>query len=186
MAELLRNPNAMAKAQSELTETIGRRKEVRESDIAQLPYLQAIIKETLRLHPPGPLMLPHKALSNVEIGGFTIQKDSQVLVNVWAIGRDPQTWENPTWFMPERFMRSNHDYRGHGFEFIPFGAGRRICPGLLLALRMVHLMLASLLHSFAWKLPNGMAPQDVDMSNKIGITIRKEIPLQAIPVQQEY
>lgn len=94
MAELLRNPNAMAKAQSELTETIGRRKEVRESDIAQLPYLQAIIKETLRLHPPGPLMLPHKALSNVEIGGFTIQKDSQVLVNVWAIGRDPQTWEN--------------------------------------------------------------------------------------------
>lgn len=138
----------MAKAQ-ELIETIGKGKEVVESDIAQLPYQQAVVKETLRVHLPGPLKLPHKALSNAEIGGYTIQKDSQVLVNAWTIGRDPHTWESPTLFMPERFMGSKHDYEGNDFEFLPFGAGRRICPGLPLASPMVHLMLASLLHSFA-------------------------------------
>lgn len=186
MTELLLNKNVMTMARSELKETIGKRK-VEESDIARLPYLEAIIKETLRLHPPAPLLLPHKALSNVEIGGFTIQEDSLIFVNAWAIGRDPLTWENPTSFLPERFLFSKHDFkRQHGFDLIPFGAGQRTCPGLPLASRMVHLMLASLLHSFAWELPDGMAPEDIDMSAKFGTTLKKRVPLRVIPAQEQW
>ncbi|RWR87571.1 geraniol 8-hydroxylase-like protein [Cinnamomum micranthum f. kanehirae] len=186
LTELLLNKNVMTKARSELKETIGKRK-VEESDIARLPYLEAIIKETLRLHPPAPLLLPRKALSNVEIGGFTIQEDSLIFVNAWAIGRDPLTWENPTSFLPERFLFSKHDFkRQHGFDLIPFGAGQRTCPGLPLASRMVHLMLASLLHSFAWELPDGMAPEDIDMSAKFGTTLKKRVPLRVIPAQEQW
>ncbi|RWR80714.1 geraniol 8-hydroxylase-like protein [Cinnamomum micranthum f. kanehirae] len=182
MVELLRHPKVMEKARSELIETIKEGRPVEESDISRLPYLQAVLKETFRLHPPAPLLLPHRAESDVEIGGFTIPKDAKVLVNVWAIGRDSNTWVDPTSFMPERFLGSNVDYKGRDFELLPFGAGRRICPGLPLASRMVHLMLASLLRSFAWKLPDGMAPQDIDMSHKFGLTLRKQVPLLAVPI----
>lgn len=182
MVELLRHPKVMEKARSELVETIEEGRQVEESDISRLPYLQAVLKETFRLHPPVPLLLPHRAESDVEIGGFTIPKDAKVLVNVWAIGRDSDTWVDPTSFMPERFLGSDMDYKGRDFELLPFGAGRRICPGLPLAYRMVHLILASLLRSFAWKLPDGMAPQDIDTSHKFGITLRKKVPLLAVPI----
>ncbi|KAJ8650121.1 hypothetical protein MRB53_003144 [Persea americana] len=182
MAELLNTPKVMAKARAELIESTIKGKSIEESDVSGLPYLQAVVKETFRLHPPGPLLIPHKAESDVEIGGFTIPKDSKVIVNVWAIGRDPDLWVDPTSFMPERFLGSNMDYKGQDFELIPFGSGRRICPGLPLASLMVHLMLASLLRSFDWKLPNGMSPQDTDMSHKFAITLRKDIPLLAIPI----
>ncbi|XP_058104709.1 geraniol 8-hydroxylase-like [Magnolia sinica] len=183
MSELLHNPQAMAIARSEIAETIGTEKQVEESDIAGLPYLQAVVKETLRLHPPVPLLLPRRAESSTEICGFTIPKHAQVLVNAWAIGRDRNTWVDPTSFTPGRFLGSEVDFKGRDFELIPFGAGRRICPGLPLANRMVHLMLASLLHSFAWKLPDGMTPQEMDMSDKFGITLQKTVPLCVVPVQ---
>ncbi|XP_058107400.1 geraniol 8-hydroxylase-like [Magnolia sinica] len=180
MAELLHNPNAMAKARFELKETIGLGQQVKESDIIRLPYLQAIVKETLRLHPPGPLF-PRRTIADVEVHGFSIPKNTWITMNVWAIGRDPNVWAEPASFLPERFLDSDIDFKGQDFELIPFGSGRRICPGLPLAFRMVHLLLASFLHSFDWKLPNGMMPQDMDMSSKFGITLQLATPLRAIP-----
>ncbi|KAL6322153.1 hypothetical protein AAG906_005093 [Vitis piasezkii] len=182
MAELLNNPKAMAKARSELDEVIGKDMIVEESDISKLPYLQAVVKETFRLHPPVPFLVPRKTEMESEILGYAVPKNAQVLVNVWAIGRDPM-WTNPNSFVPERFLECEIDVKGRDFQLIPFGAGRRICPGLLLGHRMVHLMLASLLHSFDWKLEDGMKPEDMDMTEKFGFTLRKAQPLQAVPIK---
>lgn len=176
----------MVKVQAEVREVVGKDRAVEESDIARLPYLQAVVKETFRMHPTAPFLVPHKAEEEVEIDGFTVPKGAQILVNAWAIGRDPATWADPNTFMPERFLdktKSTIDYKGRDFELIPFGAGRRICPGLPLAHRMVHLVLASLLHSFDWKLQDGMKPQDMDMSDKFGFTLPKAEPLLAIPIK---
>ncbi|KAG9441587.1 hypothetical protein H6P81_017441 [Aristolochia fimbriata] len=185
MTELLRNPISMARARTELEEVMGERKEVKESDIARLPYLQAVVKETLRLHPPAPFLIPHRAECDVEISGYTVPKHTKVIVNAWAIGRDGEVWENPELFNPERFLGTSNvvNYKGQHFELIPFGAGRRICPGLPLAYRMVHLMLASLLRSFSWELPAGMAADDLDMREKFGITLQKLTPLMAVPTR---
>ncbi|XP_042495523.1 geraniol 8-hydroxylase-like [Macadamia integrifolia] len=185
MAELLHKPESMAKVQSELQENVGEGKPVEETDVGRLPYLKAVVKETFRMHPPVPLLVPHKAETGVEISGFTVPKDAQVLVNAWAIVRDPSIWTNPNTFVPERFLGSSGiDVRGQDFELIPFGAGRRICPGMPLALRMVHLMLASLLQSFDWKIEGGMSPKDMDMTDKFGITLQKALPLRAIPIDR--
>ncbi|KAA8522315.1 hypothetical protein F0562_012988 [Nyssa sinensis] len=181
MAEVLHNPETLRKAQAELEQTIGKGNTVGESDIDQLPYLQAIVKETFRLHPPVPFLIPRKVQADVEVCGFTVPKGAQVLVNAWAIGRDPSTWSNPSSFVPERFLGSEVDVRGHDFELIPFGAGRRICPGLPLAIRMVHLMLGSLINSFDWKLEGGIAAEDMNMEEKFGITLQKSQPLLIIP-----
>ncbi|KAL0656060.1 hypothetical protein Bca4012_076644 [Brassica carinata] len=154
MAELLTNPKTMVKAQSEIQRIIGQNGFVQEPDISELPYIQAVVKETLRLHPAVPLLLPRKAETDVEVFGYLVPEDAQVLVNVWAIGRDPNVWENPTRFEPDRFLGEDIDVKGRDYELTPFGAGRRICPGLPLAVKMVSLMLVSLLYSFDWKLPN--------------------------------
>ncbi|KAL5715878.1 unspecific monooxygenase [Ranunculus cassubicifolius] len=183
MTELLKNPEIMVKAQSELRETIGKDQRIDESVVESLHYLQAIIKETLRLHPPAPFLIPHRADTDVEMCGYMVPKNAQVLINVWAMGRDSETWEAPDVFRPERFVNSSVDYKGRDFELIPFGAGRRICPGLPLAHRMVSLMLASLLHEFRWKLEEGMKPEDIDMEEKFGITLQKAIPLKAVPLK---
>ncbi|KAJ4952910.1 hypothetical protein NE237_029742 [Protea cynaroides] len=184
MAELIHNPDSMAKVQSELQEIISEEKPVEESDVGRLPYLQAVVKETLRLHPPVPLLIPHKAEAEVEISGFTVPKDAQVLVNAWAIVRDPNIWTNPDSFFPERFLGSSGiDVKGRDFELIPFGAGRRICPGITLGLRMVHLMLASLLKSFDWKIEGGINPKEMNMADKFGVTLQKAQPLRAIPFE---
>ncbi|XP_021662322.1 geraniol 8-hydroxylase-like [Hevea brasiliensis] len=183
MTELLRNPKTLMKAKEELEQIIGKGNLLHESDIAKLPYLKAIIKETLRLHAAAPLLVPRKAGANVEICGFTVPKDAQVLVNAWAIGRDPSLWEDPELFLPERFLGSDMDVRGRDFELIPFGAGRRICPGLPLAIRMLHLMLGSLINSFDWKLEDGITPESMDMEDRFGITLQKAQPLRAIAVQ---
>ncbi|KFK25691.1 hypothetical protein AALP_AA8G146600 [Arabis alpina] len=130
MAELLRNPETMTKAQAEIYLVIGQKGIVEESDISKMPYLQAVVKETLRLHPPAPLLLPRNTEIDMEILGFLVPKDTQVLVNVWGIGRDPSVWENPTQFEPERFFGKEIDLKGRDYELTPFGAGRRICPGM--------------------------------------------------------
>ncbi|KAF5204220.1 Cytochrome p450 [Thalictrum thalictroides] len=135
------------------------------------------------MHPPVPLLLPHKAESTVELCSYIVPKNTQVLINVWTMGRDPNIWENPTSFEPERFLNSNMDFKGQDFELIPFGAGRRICPGLPLAYRMLYLMLASLLHTFNWKLEDGLKPEDMDMEENFGLTLQKAIPLKAIPIK---
>ncbi|KAL3739372.1 hypothetical protein ACJRO7_020739 [Eucalyptus globulus] len=184
MAELLHNPEKIALAHEELDRVIsGDGGTLQEPDITRLPYLQAIVKETLRLHPPVPFLIPHKAESDVEIGGFRLPRHAQVLVNVWAMGRDPGIWSNPNSFMPERFLGGEIDFKGRDFELIPFGTGRRICPGMPLAYRMVHLILASLLRSFDWKLEEGVTPEEMDTTEKFGITLQKATPLCAIPME---
>ncbi|KAM0050280.1 putative geraniol 8-hydroxylase [Helianthus debilis subsp. tardiflorus] len=184
MAELIHNPEKMSKARSELMETlVDGNESVEESDISRLPYLQAIVKETLRLHPPVTFLVPHKAKTDVEIQGYMVRKDSQVLCNLWVMGQDPNVWSNPQRFDPERFLETGIDYKGHDFELIPFGAGRRICPGLPLAHRLLHVMLGSLIYKFEWKIDGGLSPQDMDMSDKFGFTLHKSLPLMAIPVK---
>ncbi|XP_030945785.1 geraniol 8-hydroxylase-like [Quercus lobata] len=164
MAELLYNPEVLSKAKAELEQII------------------AIVKETVRLHPPVPLLLPSKAGADVEIQGFIVPKGAQVLVNIWAIGRDASIWEKPNSFKPERFMGSEIDVKGRNFELIPFGAGRRMCPGLPLALRILHLMLGSLIHTFGWKVEGGLKPKDIYFEEKFGLTLQKAKPLRAIPI----
>lgn len=183
MAELLQNEKAMSKAKQELEETIGRGKAVEESDIGRLPYLQAVIKETFRLHPAVPFLIPRKANADVEIsGGYTIPKDAQVFVNVWAIGRNSSIWKNnANVFSPERFLMDSEDIdvKGHSFELTPFGAGRRICLGLPLAMRMLYLVLGSLINCFNWKL---VEDDDVmNMEDSFGITLAKAQPVILIP-----
>ncbi|PQM43103.1 geraniol 8-hydroxylase-like [Prunus yedoensis var. nudiflora] len=183
MAELLRDPEKLSKAQQELEQIIGKGKPVEEADIARLPYLQAIIKETFRLHPAAPFLLPRKADSDVEICGYIVPKGAQVFVNAWAIGRDPSIWDNPSSFMPERFLGLDDqiDVTGKNFELIPFGGGRRICPGLPLAMRILPLMLGSLVNSFDWKLKDGVVPKTLNMEEKFGLTLQMAHPLRAVP-----
>nr|AUR26645.1 cytochrome P450 oxidase 76B10-like protein [Platycodon grandiflorus] len=178
MAEVLRNPEIMMKVKLELDEVIGKGKILKEADISRLPYLQCIVKETLRLHPPGPFLVPRKVESNVEVNSYIVPKGSQVLINVWAIGRDPNLWKDSLTFNPERFLTLERDVMGQDFELIPFGAGRRICPGLPLAMRMVLVMLGSLLNSFDWK----VGPDKLDMSEKFGLTLHKAHALKVVPM----
>lgn len=167
MAEVIHNPSVMSKAKKELEEVIGKGNPVEESDIGRLPYLQAVIKESLRKHPPAPVLLPRRAKKDVEIGGYTIPKGAQVLINEWAIGRNPKVWDKPNLFSPERFEGSELDVKGRHFQLTPFGSGRRICPGSPLAVRMLHLMLGSLINSFDWKLENNMEPKDMDLDKSL-------------------
>ncbi|KXG37294.1 geraniol 8-hydroxylase [Sorghum bicolor] len=181
LTELLRNPVSMVKTCNELGAAIGSARNIEESEIDQLPYLQAVIKETFRLHPPVPLLLPRRAEATTEIMGHIIPKGARVLVNVWAMGRDKDIWPEPETFMPERFLeRTTTDFKGGNFELIPFGAGRRICPGMPLASRMVHLVLASLLNQFKWRLPNELETNGIDMAENFGVTLKKATPLCAI------
>nr|XP_017258817.1 PREDICTED: geraniol 8-hydroxylase-like [Daucus carota subsp. sativus] len=180
MAEVLRNSETvLVKAKAELNQVIGKGKIVEESDISKLAYLRCIVKETLRLHPPVPFLIPRRVEDEVELCGYTLPKNSQVLVNAWAIGRDPTLWRNPLLFEPERFMDSEVDVYGHDYELIPFGAGRRTCPGLPLAMRMVPVMLGSLINGFEWKLEGEIAPKELDMEDKFGLTLAKLHPLRA-------
>lgn len=172
MTELLHNPDAMSKAKRELEQTIGIGNPIEESDITKLPYLQAMIKETLRLHPPAPFLLPRKAKMDVEILGYFIPQGAQIIINEWAIGRNPNIWNNPNLFSPERFLGLQIDLKGRDFQFTPFGSGRRICPGLPLATKILPMMLGSLINSFDWKFENGMKSEDMD----------KDQPLRAIAV----
>ncbi|KAL4019009.1 hypothetical protein IC575_022644 [Cucumis melo] len=176
MAYLLKNPKLMCKAKEELMEVIGKGNRIEESHMEKLPYLQAIIKEALRMQ--SSFLIPRKAESEVIISGFTIPKGTQILVNLWASCRDPNLWENPDEFIPERFLES----KGKNFEFIPFGNGKRTCPGQGMAMRMLHLIVGSLIHFFNWKLEDGVTPENLNMDAKFGLTLVKAQPVRAIPL----
>ncbi|KAK1358830.1 Geraniol 8-hydroxylase [Heracleum sosnowskyi] len=180
MSEILRNSEILVKVKAELNQVIGKGKIIQEADISKLVYLQCIVKESMRLHPPVPFLIPRQVEREVQLCGYTVPKNSQVLVNAWAIGRDPKLWINPLSFQPERFMDSQVDINGHYYELIPFGAGRRICPGMSLAMRMVPVMVGSLINCFDWKLEGGILPEKLDMEEKFGITLAKLHPLRAV------
>ncbi|CAA0820806.1 cytochrome P450- family 76- subfamily C-polypeptide 7 [Striga hermonthica] len=182
MAELLRNPLKLTTLRNEINREIGARL-VQESDIPRLPYLRAVVKETLRLHPILPFLVPREANTDVEVNGYIVPKGAQVLVNIWSTGRDPNVWPKADVFWPERFLGDSEvDFKGKYFELIPFGSGRRMCPGMPLANRMLHLMIATLAGSFGWRLEGGVQPGELDMDEKFGLSVEKAEPLKAVPV----
>ncbi|XP_047326759.1 flavonoid 3'-monooxygenase-like [Impatiens glandulifera] len=178
LAEMMNNPQVMERAQQELEVVVGANNMVVESHIHQLPYLKAIMKETLRLHPIAPLLAPRCPSESCIVGGYSIPKGTRVCVNVWANHRDPFIWEDPLKFDPKSFMGSKWDFNGNDFKYFPFGSGRRICVGIELAERMFVLMLASLVHGFEWKVSND---EKLNLEEKFGIGLRKKKPLMAIP-----
>ncbi|KAI5416587.1 hypothetical protein KIW84_041581 [Lathyrus oleraceus] len=185
IAELIRNPGLMVSIQKELDTVVGANRLVNEMDLAHLPYLEAVVKETFRLHPSTPLSLPRVANESCEIFNYHIPKGATLLVNVWAISRDPKEWSNPLEFKPERFLPGGEkfdvDIKGTDFEVIPFGAGRRICAGMSLGLRMVQLLTATLVHAFDWELENGLLPEKLNMDEAYGLTLQREKPLLVHP-----
>ncbi|KAH9568079.1 hypothetical protein CY35_03G058600, partial [Sphagnum magellanicum] len=179
MAELLLQPNIMKHAQKELDNLVGTNRLVEESDLQDLPYIQAILKETFRLHPPAPFLVPHHSIEPCQVQGYTIPAKTRVIVNVWAIGRDPNPWENPLKFDPDRFMKHPEiDVQGQDFSLLPFGSGRRGCPGRSFGMLVVQIMLARLLQSFDWSLPNNR--HDLDMSERFGLDLKKAEALCAM------
>ena len=184
MAELMRNPQDLKRVQQELNDVVGLHRHVDESDLESLTHLRCAIKETLRLHPPIPLLL-HETAEDAVVAGYFIPRKTRVLINTWAIGRDGEFWEDPHTFKPSRFLKQGvPDFRGGNFQFIPFGSGRRSCPGMQLGLHTLELAVAHLLHCFTWELPGGMKPSEMDMRDVFGLTAPRASPLVAVPTRR--
>ncbi|XP_058742883.1 cytochrome P450 71D10-like [Vicia villosa] len=181
MSEIIKNPKVMEEAQAEVRGVFDKKGVVDETELHQLIYLKSVIKETLRLHPIVPLLVPRENREKCQINGYDIPAKTRVMVNAWAIGRDPKYWAEAESFKPERFLNSTIDLKGTDFEFIPFGAGRRMCPGIAFGLPIVELPLAHLLYHFDWKLPYEMKNQELDMTESVGITLRRKHDLCLIP-----
>jgi len=179
MSEMIRNPEVMKKAQAEVREVFDRKGRVDETAINEMKYLKLLVKETLRARPPT--LIPRESRERCEIDGYEIPAKAKVIVNAWAISRDPKYWTEPERFMPERFLESSLDYQGTSFNYLPFGAGRRICPGITFGLFIVEYTIALLLYHFDWTLPDGMKPQDLDMTETVGATVGKKEDLFLIP-----
>ncbi|CAM6113129.1 unnamed protein product [Calypogeia fissa] len=180
MAELLRHPAVLTRAQDELDAIVGRDRLVEEDDIPNLKYMHCIMREVMRLHPTAVMTLPHECIESREVAGYHIPVKSIVFVNLYAIGRDHEVWENPLEFYPERFLSTSIDVHGQDFELLPFGSGRRMCPGKNLGLVLVEYMLAMFLHTCDWALPPGVSPEDVDMAEGPGVVLVMKTPLQTI------
>ncbi|OWM91378.1 hypothetical protein CDL15_Pgr017296 [Punica granatum] len=180
MSEMLRNPRVMQKAQLEIRDHLNGKSLVKESDVESLGYLKAVVKETLRLHPPIPLV-PREARERCKIMGYDIPSKANIIINAWALGRDAENWINPEEFLPERFLESSVDFKGNSFHYIPFGNGRRICPGINYAIAGIELLLAQLLYHFDWGLGDGKKlPYELDMEETFTITLRRKNPLVMI------
>ncbi|KAJ0492554.1 putative cytochrome P450 [Helianthus annuus] len=153
LALLVNDLLVLKKTQQELENYVGRDRKVEESDMNNLVYLQAIIKETMRLYPPAALSVPHDSTEDCIVGGYTIPKRTRLFVNIWKIHHDPQIWTDPFEFRPERFLTTKKEInvKGQHFELIPFGSGRRICPGISFAFEAMQLILASIIHGFEFQ-----------------------------------
>jgi cytochrome P450 len=183
MALLLKHPEKMKKLRAELATSLGTKEFVQESDLNKLPYTHAVVKETLRLQPSAPLLPRTVSTDGMSLSGFSVPIGTNILINLWAIGRDPTVWPRPGEFVPERFIgRQDLDFRGSDFAYRPFGAGRRMCPGLDFAAQLVPLLLASMLHKIDWILPDGIAAEHVDLSDRYSMVLELAKPLIAVPV----
>ncbi|KAJ3703178.1 hypothetical protein LUZ61_006883 [Rhynchospora tenuis] len=180
ISELLKRPEIFNKATVELDRVIGQNRWVEEKDIHKLPYIEAIIKETMRLHPVAPMLVPRQSREDATFNRYDIPKGTRVLVNVWTIGRDPTIWDNPNEFWPERFFGKSVDVKGQDFELLPFGSGRRMCPGYSLGLKVIQMSIANLLHGFKWRLPDGVKEADLSMEEIFGLSTPKKEPLQVV------
>ncbi|CAN1311338.1 Cytochrome P450 71D11 (Fragment) [Linum perenne] len=182
ISELIKNPTAMKKAQNEVRTVFGKKGRVDEGGLHELSYLKLVIKETLRLHTPAPLLVPRESREECEVGGYQIPAKATILVNAWAIARDPGTWDEPEVFRPERFLDGMIDYKGTNFEYLPFGAGRRMCPGITFGIANTELPLANLLFYFDWKLPGDRRMESLDMEESFGVTVKRKHDLEVVPV----
>lgn len=181
MAELMKSPEDLQKVQQELINVVGLNRRVQETDLENLTYLKCAVKESLRLHPPIPLLL-HETAEETSVAGYSFPVGSRVYINAWAIARDPTAWDEPETFKPSRFLNDGSpDFKGSDFEFLPFGSGRRSCPGMQLGLYGLEMAVAHLLHCFAWELPDGMQPNELDMNDVFGLTAPKAVQLVAVP-----
>ncbi|XVF54539.1 hypothetical protein PTKIN_Ptkin05aG0189000 [Pterospermum kingtungense] len=181
MAELLRHPQVLKELENEVRKIGSGKPQITEDDLDKMAYLKAVIKETLRLHPPLPLLIPRvstQAVNNIK--GYDIAERTLVIINAWAIGRDPALWDEPDEFRPERFLNNPTDFKGNDFQYIPFGAGRRACPGMAFAMAMDEIALANIVHKFDWSLPSGTKGEDFDMTETTGITTHRKVPLLAV------
>nr|ABC69374.1 CYP82M1v3 [Nicotiana tabacum] len=172
MSLLLNNPHVMKQGQEEIDMKMGKERWIEDTDIKNLVYLQAIVKETLRLYPPVPFLLPHEAVQDCKVTGYHIPKGTRLYINAWKVHRDPEIWSEPEKFMPNRFLTSkaNIDARGQNFEFIPFGSGRRSCPGIGFATLVTHLTFGRLLQGFDFSKPSNTP---IDMTEGVGVTLPK-------------
>lgn len=177
MTELARNPDVMEKVQQELRNAIQNKGYVEEDDLSNLEYFKAVVKETFRLHPPGPILIPRESLEKNTIEGYDILPNTIISLNLWAIGRDPEFWDDPDSYKPERFLGSSVNFLGHDFQFIPFGSGKRVCPGLNLGVAVLELLVANLIYSFDWELPKGLKKEDIDTDVQHGVVMHKKNPL---------
>lgn len=181
MSLLMGSPEDLKRVQQELVDVVGLHRRVEENDLDKLTYFKCCIKETLRLHPPIPLLL-HATAKDAVLSGYHIPAKSRVIINSWAISRDPNSWDDPEEFKPSRFLKEGMpDFRGSNFEFTPFGSGRRSCPGMQLGLYTFEMAVAHLLHCFNWELPDGMKPSEVDTDDVFGVTAPRATRLVAIP-----
>nr|XP_043637824.1 3-beta-hydroxylase-like [Erigeron canadensis] len=180
LSELLRNPQTLKRLQNEVRQVAKGKPRITDEDLEQMHYLKAVVKETFRMHTPLPLLVPRESTQDVKVMGYDIAAGTQVLINAWAVGRDPCIWVNPDEFQPERFLNSCVDYKGVHFELTPFGAGRRKCPGIQFAMSVNELALAKLVHKFDFVLPDGQKGEDLDMSETTGITVHKKLPLLVV------
>ena len=182
MAELLRNPRVLKKAQEEVRRVVGKKAKLDINDIDNMSYLRCVVKESLRLHPPTPLLIPRETTANVQIGGYHIPAKTRVLINAWAIQRDPSTWDNPEEFFPERFENNPVDFVSQDCQLISFGFGRRQCPGMTFGIVSTVYLISNLLYWFDWKLPDGTLPEDLDMTEVFGMSVARKASLYAVAI----
>lgn len=180
MSELLKHPEVMKKLQNEVREKAGEKEYINEDDLEKMLYLKAVMKETLRLHPPIPLLVPRESTQDIKLKSYQIKARTRVMINAWAIGRDPEVWEDAEEFRPERFLNNPIDFKGHDFMLIPFGAGRRGCPGVLFAMAVSEMAIANVAGKFKWTLPGGVDNKDLDMTEVSGLSIHRKFPLIAM------
>ncbi|KAL5720758.1 hypothetical protein ACHQM5_013397 [Ranunculus cassubicifolius] len=186
MTELIRSPDILAKVQREIRKIAKGKTYITEDDLEEMHYLRMAIKETLRLHPPAPILVPRESEEPKKIFGYDIPAKTRVITNAWAIGRDPLLWDSPDKFLPERFANSCGNYRGVDFEYIPFGPGRRACPGIAYSKPTMEFPLASLLFHFDWSFPEGTAAENMDVTEGFGLVAYKKVPLLLVPTLHSY
>ncbi|MCD7465895.1 hypothetical protein HAX54_002103 [Datura stramonium] len=187
MRLLLAHPKAFHKLRSEIDSKVGNERLLNESDFANLPYLHCVINETLRLYPPVPLLLPHYSLEDCTVGGYDVPKNTILMVNAWTIHRDPELWDEPEKFKPERFERMEGEKEGFNYKFVPFGMGRRACPGANMGMRTVSLVLGSLVQWFDWKSSVDQLEEiyEMDASYNSKVISSKDKPLEAICIPRQ-
>ncbi|CAN1295310.1 Tryptamine 5-hydroxylase [Linum perenne] len=185
LTELVRHPSCLTKAQSEIRTIVGGKSRVEEGHLQHFTYTKAAIKEAMRLHPPVPLLVPRESMEDCVLEGYKIPAKTRVLVNCYAIGRDPEIWECPLEYRPERFVEEEIDFHDQEFRFVPFGGGRRGCPGFTFGLATIEIALARLLYHFDWSLPDGVGAEDVDLSEVFGLATRKKTALVLVPTMKE-